>query len=148
MNYCFSFWYPPRSAAALLEGILLLRYCAGRFASRIPTWRLPVDGHVDGLVAEDGKEIHALRVEHSADAGLPGFNGGGSVDWVSGPGGDVKRVQLNRKTPAHLVRHGILGSVSATCLEETEISGPSWFSSGRCQVKEVHQGGGAPTCSC
>ena len=31
--------YPSRSAAALLEGALPLRYCAGGFASRIPTWR-------------------------------------------------------------------------------------------------------------
>ena len=47
------FRYPPRSAAALLGGTLPLRYCAGRFASRIPTWRLPVDGHVIGLVSDD-----------------------------------------------------------------------------------------------
>ena len=34
---------------------------------------------------------------------------GDGGDWISGPGGGVKRVRLNRKTPAHLVRHGILG---------------------------------------
>ena len=45
--------YPPRSAAALLGCTLPLRYCAGRFARRIPTWRLPVDGHVIGLVSDD-----------------------------------------------------------------------------------------------
>ena len=32
------FRYPPRSATALLEGVLPLRYCAGRFASRVPTF--------------------------------------------------------------------------------------------------------------
>ena len=44
-----------------------------------------------------------------APADMPCFNGGGGVNWISGPGGGVKRVRLNRKTPAHLVRHGILG---------------------------------------
>ena len=40
------FRYPPRSAAALLDGTLPLRYCTGKFPSKVPTWRLPVDGHV------------------------------------------------------------------------------------------------------
>ena len=31
----------PRSALALLEGTLPLRYCAVRFASRIPSWSAP-----------------------------------------------------------------------------------------------------------
>ena len=44
-----------------------------------------------------------------ARAVLPGFDGGGRVDWISGSGGGVKRVRLNRKTPVHLVRHCILG---------------------------------------
>ena len=48
------FRYPPRSATALLEGALPLRNCAGRFAGRISTWRLPVGGHVAGLVTEWG----------------------------------------------------------------------------------------------
>ena len=39
------FRYPPRSAAALLGGTLPLRYCAGKFAGKILTWRLPVVGH-------------------------------------------------------------------------------------------------------
>ena len=46
-----------------------------------------------------------MRVEHCSHAVLPGFDGGGRVDWVSGPGGGVKRVRLDRKTPAHLVGH-------------------------------------------
>ena len=33
-------------------------------------------------------------------------------DWISGPGGGVKRVRLNRKTPAHFVRHGLLRGFS------------------------------------
>ena len=40
------FGYPPRSAAALLEGTLPLRYCVGRFASGFPTWHLPAGSGV------------------------------------------------------------------------------------------------------
>ena len=45
------FGYP--SGCALLAGTLPLRYCTTRFASRIPTWRLPVPGHVACLVTAD-----------------------------------------------------------------------------------------------
>ena len=45
------FRYPPRSGRALLNGTLPLRYCAARFAYNTPTWRLPVSGHVDRLIA-------------------------------------------------------------------------------------------------
>ena len=38
------FGYPARSGAALLEGHLPSRYCATRFACKVPTWRLPVGG--------------------------------------------------------------------------------------------------------
>ena len=38
------FNYPPGSARALLAGTLPFRFCASRFASRTPTWRLPVPG--------------------------------------------------------------------------------------------------------
>ena len=49
------FRYPPRSAPALFAGTLTLRYCAVRFASNVPIWRLPVSGHAAGLVtAESG----------------------------------------------------------------------------------------------
>ena len=34
-----------------LLATLPLRYCAARFACRVPTWRLPVSGHVVRLVA-------------------------------------------------------------------------------------------------
>ena len=43
---------------------------------------------------------------HGAPAVVPGFEGDGGVNWICGPGGGVKRVRLNSKTPAHLVRHG------------------------------------------
>ena len=48
-------------------------------------------------------------VEHGAPAAVAGFRSGGGVDWISGPGGDVKRVRLHRQIPAHLVRDGTVG---------------------------------------
>ena len=93
--------YPPRSAAALLEGTLSLRYCAGRFACRIPTWRFRADGHVADLVTEEGGEGGIARLEYGAPAVMPGFEGGSRVDWIGGPGGSVQRFQLNRKKLLH-----------------------------------------------
>ena len=74
----------PRSAPALLEGTLPLRYCAGGFAGRIPTWRLPAGGHAAGPVTEGGEEVGIMRVEHCSRAVLLGFDCGGRVDWISG----------------------------------------------------------------
>ena len=71
---------PAASSPSLLEGTLPLRYCPGRFASRIPTWRLPVDCHV----AEEVGEVGVVRVEHCSGAVLLGFQGGGGVHWVGG----------------------------------------------------------------
>ena len=83
------FRYPPRSAAALLQGTLRLRHCAGRFASRVPSWRLPADGHVADLVTEGGVDVGIVRVEHGAPAVMSGFEVGGGGYWISGPGGGV-----------------------------------------------------------
>ena len=44
------FSYPPWYARAFLAGTLPRRYCAARFASGVPTWRLPVSGHAAGLL--------------------------------------------------------------------------------------------------
>ena len=82
----------PGSGRALLAGALLLRYCAARFACRTPTWRLPVSGHVDDLVAAS---IGAVR-----EVDVDGV--GQEVHWVSGSGPGRKRIRRNRKTPAHL----------------------------------------------
>ena len=86
------FRYPPKSGRALLNGTLPLRYCAARFAYSTPTWRLPVSGHVDRLVAaypdaagNCGAEVLGLRVH-----------------LIGGSGPVRKRFRLNRKTPAHL----------------------------------------------
>ena len=87
------FRYPPKSGRALLNGTLLLRYCAARFAYSTPTWRLPASGHVDRLVAA-----------HSDTAGDRGDEVLGlGVHRVRGSGPVRKRFRLNRKTPAHLV---------------------------------------------
>ena len=40
------FGYSDGSAAALLAGVLPLRYCSARFSCKLPTWRLPDRGHV------------------------------------------------------------------------------------------------------
>ena len=99
------FRFPARSAPALLGGDLPLMYCAAGFANKLPTWRLPPGGSVADLITEGGVEAGIVHFEP----------GGDGVDWVSGG----KRVGLNRKTPAHLVRHGFFGiSISATCVEE------------------------------
>ena len=45
------FLYPSGSGRALFAGTLPLRYCSTRFACMTPSWRLPVHGSVDDLVA-------------------------------------------------------------------------------------------------
>ena len=64
--------------------------------------------YVLGLVTASGG-VDAVLSDHSAVVAAPGARGDAGVHWVSGPGGGVKRFRLNRKTPAHLVRHGIVG---------------------------------------
>ena len=53
--------------------------------------------------------------------------GGGRVDWVSGPGGGVKRVRL------HLVRHGVFQR-----LRIREHPGSDHIDA---KARRVHQGG-------
>ena len=86
------FRYPPGSVRALLAGSRPLRRCAARFACRTHTWRLPVSGHVDDLVAASIGAVQEVDVD-----GV-----GQEVHWVSGSGSGRKRIRLNRKTPAHL----------------------------------------------
>ena len=88
-----------------------LEYCAVRFPSRVPTWRLPVSGHAAGLVTAEGGVAEAAGVEVGG-----GEEGGG---WLlgcgSGPG--RKRIRLNRKKPC-TPRGSVSHSMSATCVEE------------------------------
>ena len=76
------FQYPPRSSHALLAGTLPLWYWTTRYASKVPTWRLPVSGHAAGLVTAD------LRVVGGGGAEV----GSEEVHWVSGSGPGRKRI--------------------------------------------------------
>ena len=82
------FGYPSGSAGALLAGTLPLRYCTTRFASRIPTWRLPVPGHAASLVTAGIEVPSALGIEVSCRR----------VHCVGGSGLVRQRIRLNRKT--------------------------------------------------
>ena len=86
------FQYPPWSSRALLAGTLPLRYCAAKFATKVPTWRLPVSGHAASLVT-----AHP-RVADDGGAEVASWE----VQWVSGSGTGRKRIRLKRKNPAHL----------------------------------------------
>ena len=92
------FHYPPVSARALLAGTLPLRYCAARFASRAPSWRL-IGGYqcLDMLLVWLLLILGLLRVEDARR----------EVHWVSGSGPGRKRIRLNRKPPAHLACFGV-----------------------------------------
>ena len=69
--------YPRRSAPALLGGAVPLRYCASRFASKVPTWRLPTEGVLPtsspGLVMMLAlMRFHQVVLELTGLAGLVG----------------------------------------------------------------------------
>ena len=88
---------------AILLGLLvhcllgLFLHFETRFASRIPTWRLPVSGHVACLFTADLEVSGASGNEVSRR----------EVHWVGGSGPDRKRIRLNRELPPHLVGMGI-----------------------------------------
>ena len=77
------FRYPPGSAPAFLAG-------AVRFASKFPSWRLPVPGHAAGLVTAGSSVADIAEVQA----------GGQVVGWVSGSGLGWKSIRINRK-PLH-----------------------------------------------
>ena len=112
------FGYPPGSVFALLRGALPLRYCATRFAHKVPTWSLPARGGVALLVGLDHGDGMLVRSGPSSpDSGRIGDRSG-----VPGPG--HKRVRLRRKNPVHEGFSGFFrGSLSATSLEEIEARG-------------------------
>ena len=58
-----------------------------------PIWRLPPGGGVADLVTEVREDVGVVNVPDGIE-----------VDCSRGSGGGFKRVLLNRKTPAHLVR--------------------------------------------
>ena len=91
------FFYCAGSGADLLAGVLPLWYSFCNFASKVPTWRLPVFGSVASFLASGD----LIRVGPSA---LSAALGGACVGLARGSFGGVKRVRLYRKTPAHLAR--------------------------------------------
>ena len=94
------FGYPSRSAAALLSGVLHLRYCSGRFACEVPTWSLRAHGHVRDLISEFADGVVEPWSRHVGHAQLLGLVGP-RVLCGSRFLGDVKRVRLNRKKLQH-----------------------------------------------
>ena len=103
------FQYPPKSSRALLAGTLPLRYCSTRFASRVPTWRLPVPGHAADLV-------HAGVGAEGDNGAEVGYEG---VHWVCGSGHGRKRIRLNRKKNS--TPRWSFYAISATCMEEVAL---------------------------
>ena len=122
------FPYPPRSGSALLAGTLPLKYCAVRFACRVPTWSLPVSGHAACPVTAESGVVDVAGVEV----------GGGGVCWVGGSGPGRKRIRLNRKPPAHLV--GRLGIHSRPRMwKRLRHAGYSVVSSADCNRRRYDQ---------
>ena len=96
------FKYPSRSALALLNGTLPLRYCAARFASKIPLGDCLLEVMLLTLLLKVVRRWALFRLS------LVGVELTGLAGWVGGG----RRVRLNRKTPAHLVGRFFLGSQS------------------------------------
>ena len=66
----------------MLAGTLPLRYNAARFACQTPTWRLPVPGHVVGLVTAHVGAVREAIVDGASQ----------KVHWVCGSGPGEKRI--------------------------------------------------------
>ena len=107
------FGYPCVSAAALLAGVLPLRYCSARFACKLPTWRLPDRGHVCELVTDGVVGARVLGGDGICRVSLPRSAVRAGVSCERRVLGGFKRIRLSRKTPAHLARLGNLGSVAS-----------------------------------
>ena len=127
-----------------LAGSLPLRYCSDRFAWKLPTWRLPGSGRVRDLVAG-----------YVDDAGvgvglfLPPVSRASGSAGVLVLGG-VKRIRLNRKTPAHLARVGMCmdSEPRSRVWKRLRLSGVHWCSI--CDSHVMHEcphcGGGSHLC--
>ena len=100
------FGYPDRSAAALLAGDLPLRYCNTRSAWKLPTWRLPDRGRVRDLVADSVGGARFLGCGRLGGGLFPPPVDRAGDSFDDRVLGCVKRIRLNRKTPAHLARVG------------------------------------------
>ena len=107
------FGYPNGCAAALLAGVLPLRYCSARFACRFPDWKLPDKGHVCDLVTDGVVGGRVLGSDGVRCVSVPGSAGVAGIICDGRVLRSVKRIRLNRKTPAHLAR---VGSRGVSCL--------------------------------
>ena len=79
------FGYPSGSAAALLAGVLPLRYCSARFACKFPTWRLPDKCHVCELVTDSVVGDRVLEGDGTCRVSFPSSAGRAGV-FLSEPG--------------------------------------------------------------
>ena len=71
------FGYPPSSGFALLHGALPLRYCATRFAHKVPSWKRPARGGVGALaVMDSGGGALGCAGPSSSDSGRTGGGSG------------------------------------------------------------------------
>ena len=66
------FCHPSGSAAALLAGVLPLRYCSSRLACRFPTWKLLDKGDVCELVTDGVVDDRVLGRDSVCRVSLPG----------------------------------------------------------------------------
>ena len=107
------FGNPSGSAAALLAGVLPLRYCSAKLACKFPTWKLLDRGHVCELVTEGVSDGRVLGGDGVCRVPFPFSAGGAGVLCDGRVLGGFQRIRLNRKTPAHLARHGSRESVSS-----------------------------------
>ena len=123
------FGYLCGSAAALLAGVLPLRYCSARFACKFPSWRLPDRGHVCELVTDGVVGARVLGGAGICRVSLPRSAGRAGVSCESRVLEGFKRLRLNRKTPAHLARLGNLGSLSRSRVwKRLRVSEARWCS--------------------
>ena len=66
--------YPSGSGGALLDGSLKLRYNTFPFARKKPTWRLPTEGHVPGIIASFGVDTRSESVHRVLGSDGRGFD--------------------------------------------------------------------------
>ena len=138
------FGYPNGSAAALLSGVLPLRYCSAKFACKFPTWRLPDRGHVCQLVPDGVFGALVLDNDGIDRDLLPRSVGCAGGSFEGRVLGGFKRIRLNRKTPAHLARLGNLESLQSRSRvwKRLRVSGARWCSVCDSHVMhECHHGG-------
>ena len=84
---------PLHSGDAVLGGRLSLRYCMRRFGARVPSWRLPLQGAVGGLVTRSDKDAGMVGIPGAASGPAPAcdVSGGAGGCWVERAGGSCQK---------------------------------------------------------